>query len=149
MRANGWAQIRVSVPPARSNGAIAEVVGDGRTRLHARLERAKPAAPIRGALSYPATWHAGRHSGEAIVSVIPQWSWGYELHLAVAAPDSLAGRISWPRRRLERLADGLATALKDAAERSARSEAHRPRIRRRVPSAGRWSFGSATSSSSR
>lgn len=154
MRAKGWAQTRVAVPIDRSRAAHAtEVVGDGRARIYIRREHAKPAAPLRGALSYPASWHAGRWSGEAIVSVIPQWSWGYELHLAVSPPPSIAGRVLWPRRRIERVADGLAAALKDDAERSARvREAQRARIRRRDPSENvtapsRWSFVSATSSS--
>ena len=154
MRAKGWAQTRVAAPLDRSRAAYAtEVVGDGRARIHIRREHARPAAPLRGALSYPAFWHAGRWSGEAVLSVIPQWSWGYELHLAVSAPASIAGRVLWPRRRVERLADGLAAALKDDAERSARvRKAQPPRIKRRGPSesataTGRWLFVSATSSS--
>jgi hypothetical protein len=130
MRAKGWAHTRVAVRLDRSRAAQAtEVAGDGRARIHIRREQARPAAPLRGALSYPATWRAGRWSGEAVVSVIPQWSWGYELHLAVSAPASIVGRALWPRRRIGRLAAGLAAALRDDAERSARlREAQQPRI---------------------
>ena len=154
MRAKGWVQTRVGVPLDRSRAALAtEVAGDGRARIHIRREQARPAGPVSGALSYPASWHAGPWSGEAVVSVIPLWSWGYELHLAVLAPTSIAGRAFWSRRRIERLADGLAAALKDDAERSARlREVQPPRIKRRDPSesataTSRWLFVSATSSS--
>ena len=154
MRAKGWAQTRVATPLNRSRAVfVTEVAGDGRARLHIRRDKPRPAAPLRGALSYPASWRVGRWSGEAVVSVIPQWSWGYELHLAVSAPTSLAGLAFWSRRRIERLANGLAATLKDDAERSARlREAQPPRIKRRDPSESattrsRWSFVSATSSS--
>jgi hypothetical protein len=154
MGAKGWSQTRVETPLDRSKAAFAtEVAGDGRARLHIRRDKPRPAAPLRGALSYPASWRAGRWSGEAVVSVIPQWSWGYELLLAVSAPTSLAGRVLWSRRRIGRLANGLAAALKDDAERSARlREAQPRRIRRPVPSenataTSRWLFVSATSSS--
>lgn len=155
MRATGWAQTRVETPHDRSQAGFAtEVAGDGRARLRIRRDKPTPAAPLRGALSYPASWRTGRWSGEAVVSVIPCWSWGYELLLAVSAPTSLAGRVAWSRRRLGRLANGLAAALKDDAERSARlRKAQPPRIRRPAPSenataTSRWGFVSATSSPS-
>jgi hypothetical protein len=137
------------VPLPRSiAAATTEVAGDGRARVRIRSDHAKPAAPIRGALSYPATWDQGRWKGEAVLVVIPQWSWGYELDLAVSAPASMLGRIRWTRRRLGRLAESLAAALRDAAERSGRTTQPEP-VKIRRPSAGakqagRWGLTSAT-----
>ncbi|MGH2726390.1 MAG: hypothetical protein ACRDKS_05380 [Actinomycetota bacterium] len=142
MRAKAWAHRRVCLPLDGSRGApLAEVAGDGRTRLRIHFDRVAAAAPVRGALSYPASWHAGRWGGDAVVSVIPQWSWGYELHFAVSPPGSIAGRVVWTRRRLERLANGLVSSLKDAAERSTRPRVARP------ARLDRASFAPATSSS--
>lgn len=148
MVANAWVQTRVAIPPSLTDGPIlTDLAGDGLATLRILRGQAAVAGP-HGALSFPAVWRAGRASGEATVTVFPFWSWGYELHLAFAPPRKTLGRIEWPRRRLARLAGGLAEAMRASLEEAATA---RPARTRRSPLASetkaRWLVVSATSSS--
>ncbi len=145
MRAKAWAHRRVSLPlDASATVPLAEVAGDGRARLRIRSDRAATAAPISGSLTYPASWQAGRWSGDAAVGVFLQWTWGYELHVALSPPDSLAGRLVWGRRRLDGLANGLAEALRESAE--AQRSVDRRISAATARAARRWSPTSASGS---
>lgn len=119
MATTGRAQTRVSVPLDRSLESIAaEVAGDGRARVRIRTDLGRAAGPPEGTRSYPASWRAGNTGGEASVTLFPFASWGYELEIAVSAPSKPAARLLWSRRRLDRLAAGLAGALRDAAQKT-------------------------------
>ena len=120
MPSSGWAFSRVPVPIEDARRALTtEVAGDGRTRIRLRPTEATVSAPIDGALSYPATWESGAWTGTATITVLPILSWGFELHVAVSPPASAIGRAAWGAHRLHRLAQDVATALGDAAERTA------------------------------
>lgn len=116
MATTGRAQTRVSAPLDRSlEPFAAEVAGDGRARVRVRTDLGRSAGPPAGTRSYPASWRVGKTGGDASVTLFPFASWGYELEIAVSAPSKPAARLFWSRRRLDRLAAGLAGALSDAA----------------------------------
>ena len=138
MRARGWAYRRVRIPLGRRDPRVtAQFLGDGAVRLRIFLARAEAAAPVDGALTYPAVWYVGRASGDASLTVLPLWTWGCEVHVAVARPRSIAARMRWRGRRLDRLAGRLAGIVQQAAERSAPARETLPReaARRRLPRA--------------
>ena len=112
------ASARVNTPAGLPGGSRTEVAGDGRVRLRI-FPGARPAGPPDGALSYRATWHAGRWSGQATLTVIPVASWSHDLEIALEAPASRQGKLLWPENRLRVLAAGLVLALRDEAERTA------------------------------
>jgi hypothetical protein len=130
MPSSGWAYTRVAVPIDGSSHALTtEVAGDGRSRIRIRQTGATGSAPLDGALSYPAVWESGAWTGTATITVLPILSWGFELHVAVSPPASVLGRAAWGAHRLHRLAQDLATALGNAAERTAETRPATPKQR--------------------
>lgn len=111
------ASARVNAPTGLPGGSRTELAGDGRVRLRI-LPGAHPIGPPEGALSYRATWHAGRWSGEATITIVPVASWSHDLEITLKAPASRQGTLLWPENRLRVLAAGLVLALRNEAERT-------------------------------
>jgi len=127
------ASARVNAPTELPGGSRTELAGDGRVRLRI-LPGAHPIGPPEGALSYRATWHAGRWSGEASIIVVPVASWSHDLEISLEAPASRQGKLLWPEHRLRVMAEGLVLALRDEAERT--SPAPEPQRVRRPAASG-------------
>ena len=112
------ASARVNAPAGLPGGSHTEVAGDGRVRLRI-LPGPRRIGPPDGALSYRATWNAGRWSGDATLTIVPVASWAHDLDITLEAPASRQGKLLWPENRLRVLAAGLVLALRDEAERTA------------------------------
>ncbi|MGH2792719.1 MAG: hypothetical protein ACRDKG_00285 [Actinomycetota bacterium] len=147
----GRATTRVNAPIGLPGGPRTELTGDGRVRLRILPGTPRHTGPPHEAVSYQAAWHAGRWTGPATITVFPVASWAHDLEIALEAPASRQGRLMWPGNRLRVLAEGLVTALRDEAERTAalqRPAGHREPATRGAP-ASRLMFFSAGSSPSR
>jgi hypothetical protein len=139
------AHARIPTSPLRLLDAIPDLVGDGTVALTIRRAAAAPSGPPAGSYRLPARWSCGRTSGTGDVLVMPLWSWGSEVHLALERPTTIAGRLRWTRRRLDALAARLTMAMGEAAGRAPTRTRLDPAARRAAT--GRWSFASASSSS--
>jgi hypothetical protein len=145
MDAVARAHARIPTSPLRLLDAIPDLVGDGTAALTIRRAAAAPSGPPAGSYRLPARWSCGRTSGTGEVLVMPLWSWGSEVHLALARPTTITGRLLWSTRRLDRLSTRLTTALSEAAGRAPTRTRLDPPTRHTATS--RWSFASASSSS--
>ena len=93
--------------------SIPDLVGcEGSTLV---IKRTDPSAagPPDGAVSSTGRWVSGEHCGDAEIVLLPLWSWGAEVHVALAPPNGL-GRLRWSAGRLDRLAERLTAAVVDA-----------------------------------
>jgi hypothetical protein len=145
MDAVARAHARVPTSPLRLLDVVPDLVGDGAAALAIRKASAKPAGPPAGSYRLPARWSYGRTSGAGEVLVMPLWRWGGEAHLALGRPTTIAGRLLWPRRRLDGLAARLAASLGEAAAQAPTKTRLGPSVRRAATAP--WSFASASSSS--
>ena len=93
--------------------AIPDLVGCESSTLV--IKRSEPAAsgPPAGTVSYAGRWVSGGYVGDAEILVLPMWSWGAEVHLALSPPTGL-GRVAWSAGRLDRLAERLTAAVVEA-----------------------------------
>lgn len=124
MNRSGRAGVRINTPNGLPGGSRTELAGDGRVRLRI-LPGGRHVGPPDGALSYRATWHAGRWTGEATITVVPVASWAHDLEILLNAPVSRQGKLLWPENRLRVMAERLVLALRDEAERIAPAQARR------------------------
>jgi hypothetical protein len=125
--AGASAYTRVLEPSGSVCRGLPDLAGADGIRLV--LRSGEPVGPPLGARRYDGRWRNGRFGGDAGILVMPLATWGSEVHVSIRSPGSLAGRLIWRGKRLERLAAHLAIAIRRASERSRPAPAAQRRMR--------------------